>query len=377
MLNRVFVLGAGFSKAAGLPLATELTDEVLRDIRERVGDEYGLIQFAGHIAELHGWLGRSGAMRALNIEEFYNYATVYEERLMMDQHRATVGRFAGETPFAQARDIRTWLQQMDKSLIRVVVEYEQSASPDAVSRFVGQLRPNDVVITFNYDRLLERCLALDGVSWFYGLSASRAQTTSILKMHGSIDWICLARDQNPAQHGLQRLFSKSDVNLERRGVALKRTGEPEYDYELYLVPSDDRLRNLVKKRGMIKFDHQWGLAGLGPLKRPSVVPGLGLVWEHARRALFDADLIVVVGFSFSGYDRLAQIEFARVMAGRDEHGKPPPSVIVIDPALRSATGRPSAQGTALIERIEAVFRPVMPVGMTHEEFDWCSLDKTP
>lgn len=78
---------------------------------------------------------------------------------------------------------------------------------------------------------------------------------------------------------------------------------------------------------------------------------------------------MVVGFSFSQYDRFAQIEFARVAAGRAENGAPAPRVTVIDPMLTSESGN----GNALIQRIEAVFRPVTPVCANHQNFDWNTL----
>jgi hypothetical protein len=107
-------------------------------------------------------------------------------------------------------------------------------------------------------------------------------------------------------------------------------------------------------------EFRWGLAGLGPRKRVSQIPGLGLVWEKARKAIYYADLIVIVGFSFSGFDRLAQIEFARAMAGRFESGEPLPRVVVIDPNADSA----------LMQRINSVFRPVEPIPCCHQEVEW-------
>lgn len=375
--KRVFILGAGFSKAAGFPLATELTDEVLDALRKRVREDHELFKFADHVSQLHRWITRSNTLTPLNIEEFYDYASVYIERLRMEQHCATVGRDAGETPWTHSTDLRTSLSHMDRYLINVILEYEDRAELDVVDRFVACLGSDDALITFNYDRLIERCLSNRGTPWsFWTDENQHTGRIPVLKMHGSLDWICLARDQSPQQHGLIPLYSKKDANRERAESAPIRTGENEYDFELFHIKEDDRLRKLIKIRSLIQYDHYWGLAGLGPLKRPSLVPGLGFVWAHARRVLFNADEIVIVGFSFSGYDRLAQIEFARVMAGRDENSVSPPRIVVIDPALQPVSGDIPPDGQALIARIENVFRPVEPIGKFHEDFDWKSLSET-
>lgn len=372
--KRAFVLGAGFSRPAGFPLATHLTDEVLDSLRQLVGEDYELFDFADHVRRLHKWLTRSEALPALNIEEFYEYATVYAEQLRMEQHRATVGRDAGETPYTHADDLITMLSYMDEHLLEVLLEHENTADLAAIERFASILRPGDTVVTFNYDRLVERCLTKLGVPWSFGMDDDQPGSIRILKMHGSLDWICFARNERRERKNMRRLFAKKDVNRERDGQAqTERSGEDEYDFELFQIRDDEGLRGWIEQRALIQHDHRWGLAGLGPQKRVSLVPGLGVVWEHARQALYHADQIVVVGFSFSPFDRLAQIEFARVAGGRDENGATAPRVTVIDPALISEGGQIPAWGVGLIQRIEAVFRPVTPVGAFHENFDWGTL----
>jgi hypothetical protein len=72
--------------------------------------------------------------------------------------------------------------------------------PELYLEFVRRLELNDLVITFNYDTLLER--ALDAISKPYRLFSTRFKSVSefsgivdnsrdevvILKVHGSIDW---------------------------------------------------------------------------------------------------------------------------------------------------------------------------------------------
>lgn len=367
--KRVFILGAGFSKPAGLPLATELTDDVLNELRKLVGDEYELFKFARHIRELHQWMNQTRGMSPLNIEEFYNYATTYIERLRLDQHLQPVGRDAGETADRQARDIEAWLSYLDEYLLDVLIEYERKADLDPIRRFADVLRPSDAIVTFNYDRLVERALGAQGIEWTLGFNDASSKRIAVLKLHGSMDWICLERDKHHNDPGLELLFTKRDSNRERNPPK-SRTGEVEYDFELLRINNDDRLQGLIKDRHSIQVDHFWGLAGLGPQKRISQVPGLAAPWAKARRAIYEAEVIVIVGFSFSGYDRLAQIEFARVMAGREKQNEPAPRIVVIDPIVAKSNGCMHADGLALMKRIESVFRPAECVGVGHETYDW-------
>jgi abortive infection AbiH-like protein/SIR2-like protein len=372
--KRVFILGAGFSKPAGFPLATGLTNEILELIQKNTGADYELLQFAEYINKLHQWITQSSSLLPLNIEEFYEYATEHAERLRMDQHFTTVGRLYGETPYGYANDLIKMLSYMDDYLLEILMTHENSATLDAVERFARNLRPEDTVITFNYDRLVERCLTQLKRPWSFGLDDNIPDNVRILKMHGSLDWIAFKRHTIFEKSKYQHIFSKTDVNRNNELDSTNQTEEHEYDFELFRI-SDDILQNVINIRSMIQQDFRWGIAGLGPQKKPSKIPGLGVVWENARKSLFHADHIVIVGFSFSQYDRLAQIEFARVAAGRDEKNIPSPQITVIDPSLvPQKNGTLCHEGAALIKRIETVFRPAILQGVKHENFDWATLE---
>jgi hypothetical protein len=60
-----------------------------------------------------------------------------------------------------------------------------SAIPDAYLRFARQLQETDVVISFNWDCLLEAALAQVGRSYSY---AFEGKAVPLAKLHGSVDW---------------------------------------------------------------------------------------------------------------------------------------------------------------------------------------------
>jgi hypothetical protein len=368
--RRMFILGAGFSKPAGFPLATDLTDEVLEKLREIVGPEDEVFDFANNIRQLHKWIKQSQTLPPLSIEEFYDYATTFAERFRLEHHGEKVGRHWGDTAYMKAYEVEAWLSYLDESLLDVLLEHEDSANLEPVQRFVDALQPGDTVVTFNYDRLVERCLNARGLNWSFGLNDWQPGTILVLKMHGSLDWIRYVRNSSQKRPGATRLFSKTDLNRGRDTSARARTGDEEFDLELFHIHDDAHLHHLIQKRDLMPDDFRWGLAGLGPRKRVSLIPGLGIVWDQARQTLYNADLVVIVGFSFSGFDRLAQIEFARVVAGRADKGIPSPRIVVIDPLLNADYDSFSPDAQSLIQRINSVFRPLEPLGKLHEEVDW-------
>ena len=205
--RRVFILGAGFSKPAGFPLATELTDEVLAELRRLVGTDYGLFRLAEHLHQLQQWTQRTQTMRPLNIEEFYEYASIVAERLRCDQHTVEVGRNAGETPFRQADDIETWLKYLDEHLLDVLMRHENTADLESIRRFVSVLRPVDSIVSFNYDRLVERCLG-DEQQWSFGIDPDLIGLP-VLKLHGSFDWVCFGTRSTAENEPLSQAFQQA------------------------------------------------------------------------------------------------------------------------------------------------------------------------
>jgi hypothetical protein len=102
-----------------------------------------------------------------------------------------------------------------------------------------------------------------------------------------------------------------------------------------------------------------GIAGLGAYKEPHKVPGLGHVWAHGMRALYDAERAIVVGFSLSDFDAMAQMQFSHVARKREEE-KRQLHVKVIDPFVNQDSKH----------RFRRVFRHVEFDECAHENVDW-------
>lgn len=208
---RVFILGAGFSKPAKMPLAVELTDSLI-----------ARATMSGEIDEMHEWcnslqkrlryLGQGETAR-INIEEFFHYAQFEAEVWRLKHHLAPVGRNDGQTFWQQAESIETWLSYLLYDLVEEIWEKQQAADLEPIRRWAQFVLPDDVVITFNYDTLAEQALSDCKLPWNHGLPEESQDGVAILKMHGSIDWQLMERQTfNPQFSTL--LFRKQNSNLE-------------------------------------------------------------------------------------------------------------------------------------------------------------------
>ncbi len=91
------------------------------------------------------------------------------------------------------------------------------------------------------------------------------------------------------------------------------------------------------------------------------IPGLGHVWHKTMKKLFEADCAIIVGFSLSEFDAMAQMQFAEVARIRKAEGRPL-NVIVVDPGL--------ATNELAKNRFRRVFHEVEFVPESHDEIDW-------
>jgi hypothetical protein len=189
--SATYILGAGFSAAAGLPLADALWKEVYRRALPMSGRAG---QFRDDLDDYIEFKRRSEGRRLtreeVNFEEFLGFLDV--------EHHLGL------------RGSDTWSEDGNESQVIVKTLIGQiltermpkaNAIPSIYLKFAERLQPWDHVITFNYDILLERACDVVGkryrlVPWRYTAVGEFTTTIdetcfdeiSILKLHGSIDW---------------------------------------------------------------------------------------------------------------------------------------------------------------------------------------------
>ena len=357
--KRVFILGAGFSKQAGMPLATELTSLVLdgTELGELEDLQGWLDDFKQRLAAVVGVSGNADGFKP-NVEQLFDFAAYDEELWRMKQQLCPVPRAHGDTPWNRAESIRTWLGYMEQQLPHVIWDVQQEADPNPVRRFTTCLRRGDVVITFNYDTLVESALSSENHPWNHGLNDKGNGGVTVLKMHGSVDWLLLPRRSEQQLAKFVKLFSKPDVDVEEHGA-----GTPEDELECVLElwrAKDNKACNVVMEEHRTWGNSELGLAGLGRHKPLHTLPGSAPTWSAAFEALKNADKVYVVGFSMSPYDSMTRFHFTAVMRLRSQ---PPDQVVVVDP-----------NADKLKDVLSVVFgRPPELIALAAENVDWQDL----
>lgn len=188
--QRLFFLGAGFSAAAGLPLAQGLLRRTL--------DEIELFQPDSHlhtaVDEYREFVEASGGLPCsvdeVDIEQFAEYL----------DHEHFLGLLGSDTFSEEGNRAQLLLRW---GIGRVIHTATPAEIPQIYLDFAERLRGGDIVATFNYDMVLER--ALDTVGLLYRRVPHRFAAVdqfagtldidrelaevAVLKLHGSIDWL--------------------------------------------------------------------------------------------------------------------------------------------------------------------------------------------
>lgn len=352
--KRVFILGAGFSKPAGMPLATELLPSLAQKLKL---DE--MQQWLDSLGARLAWLSEGQASSFnLNIEQVFHYAHFDAEVHRLRQHFEAVGRGDGPgTSWENAESIMAWLSYLEEDLCEVILEKEDQADLAPITRWAENVHTHDSVLTFNYDTLVERAFTDLEKMWNHGTGREANDEIGLFKLHGSLDWIVAHRSENFG--GLDILFDKENLNRSEQN-----TGNIEDDYRLWRCRTWDQLKRWINDRHIQSvpddaLPRTVGIAGLGTFKQLHQIPGLGPVWAKGMRSLYSADVAVVIGFSMSDFDTMAQMQFAEVSRKRHAEGRALRS-IVIDPCIDDATKN----------RFRRVFRTVMFKEVGHETVDW-------
>ncbi len=229
----LFVVGAGFSRHAGLPLGGELASEVIQKSKD--------IVFKGQRGILYDNILSRDLERFMGYKKDTQGITLSEEGIDLEEFITFLDiehflGFKGSDIYSEEADRS---QQIVKNLIALIIlERQKNISEEQrkpYDDFASRLKPHDFVITFNYDTILEE--SLDRVGVPYRLVSDRYESVSafggsgvlqqdekevvILKVHGSIDWFDIepwnrseafwARQPEPRHRNYHPIFSNLDV----------------------------------------------------------------------------------------------------------------------------------------------------------------------
>ncbi len=315
---RLFVLGAGFSAPAGLPLGVGLLERV----REDLG---GPLRYSGRNSILE--------------QEIEEWATLYPnepidlERVLAYSHRRHHLRLLGPDEYFEhgSRSIVA----SRRAIQRILIQATPSDTPPLYRDFAQRLGPRDVVLTFNYDTLLEQ--ALDDIGKPYTLTPQwwlqtapgefEPKFVDLLKLHGSIDWYDRYYHDAAVRWHAERghdVPNRDPIFGPAPSVPseLLARGRTDVEFGKHILPRVFRVPNHTEHFPM---EERIG-SNIVPFILPPAydkllgnAPILDL-WENLHRTQDSYASIVVIGYSMPPYDSYAYETLGRLFVQYQQGG---------------------------------------------------------
>ncbi|MDF1597093.1 MAG: hypothetical protein P1T08_13515 [Acidimicrobiia bacterium] len=328
----MIVLGAGASRGASTsegklcqpPLNADFFTQLQRIATSKHEDKVAAI--------VKDIVGLFGPNFSLTMEEYF---TQLESMALMSRMAASKDR--NFSP-AEIREKRTRLMAALAAVLEVSTDVSKKASAvcDHHAAIVNRLQPQDTIISFNYDCVADHALRRGGngkwsAKYGYGFSKpgrivghdnwdaadppKKVQgTINLLKLHGSLNW--QLPPANDAETGPIRLKQRL---YEQNGIPKFTIIPPEF------------------------------------IKQIDADPNFEALWRNAERAIRGAEVIALVGFSFTPTDLHVESLFRIALA------KSPLKTLVI--ANPSPTDR---------RRIRSVFARPLERGCVVRQYDYLS-----
>lgn len=169
--NRLFVLGAGFSAAAKIPL----TDKLLKLTMSKFASECpGIYKRVNNYAEI-----------CFSIDKEVDYSKVNFSDLCTFLEYQELREYGGGERWSDAGSREKLALKF--YIAKTIAEHtpRDSDIPEIYLRFAEQLHKNDRILNFNWDCLLEVALKKIGKEYTYSFEENKVK---ICKLHGSVNW---------------------------------------------------------------------------------------------------------------------------------------------------------------------------------------------
>jgi len=303
---RVFILGAGFSKPAGIPLGRDLSSQVLQEARLHGGTKFeaDIEKFLDYDSARRG---KVSTIEDIILEDFLSYLDI--------EH------------FLFLRGSKMWSLEGNKTqllvrnlIFKIIYEAQAKISDKEwklYDAFVRYLSPNDTIISFNYDTILESCFERNHIHFdLYNGPSLPDGRINLLKMHGSIDWFDISY-YNQSVNNFQsnehyRLPDHPIFGVNYSDYFPKKLVDRNYDptselNRIYKIRKLDRYLKLCTDSStapMIISPSYHKLVWLNPLRE---------FWYGLER--FSANGLVFIGFSFPAHDEYLSFPIVYLTTG--------------------------------------------------------------
>jgi len=234
-----FILGAGFSAPAGLPLGVDLMPLVIKEAKEilvRNSDNKTLYDniLEPDLADYVWYKSLCGKLITdysnINFEDFISFLDLEYYLTLTGENWSSEGNRS---------------QILVRNLLARIINNRQIkinvSAQELYDEFVKVLKPRDLIITFNYDTILEDALKRNSIPYRFNgycykeikeddsvILDVECEDVILLKMHGSINW-----------------FSKD--GFEKKREYHQRVGSPQLAvHTIFSNPYHYNLRSIIK-----------------------------------------------------------------------------------------------------------------------------------
>lgn len=260
-INRVFIIGAGVSAHCNYPLTDGLLEHIILEANDK--DKFHIRSFLMHFYP--------------NFNQYYsNYPNIEDFMSQID----TAIEMANDVPASKYQYHVQDASEIEKIVLTNIYRYFYSKLENldenmAIYNFVDCLKPNDVIISFNWDLNIEKILVEKKKKYVYYLDKNRNNDITILKPHGSMNW-----------------FKRDEVNFKKQKKMPLMRDIPNGIIDIF---TQFRQPNIKNKE-------------ITPYIVPPIMmktrdsPELKKVWENAHYAISHSKEINVLGYSLPNYD---------------------------------------------------------------------------
>lgn len=297
MSKKVFLLGAGFSKLAGLPLAKELINFIFQYLR----NSRNVSDIEDYYPEISGFLEKCKEKYPWILEDiellftYLDFALLSNSKEIFKDFNYDLRILRKKLSGVLVRAFRD--AHYDFSIRKGEVTKEQIEADQIYWKFCKNLSKDDTVITFNYDLIVEKGLWLQNKWTFldgYGFNKNiedfeddfkkypyekpKNSLVKVYKLHGSLGWIY---DESNEQIILGEM---SDYFSDYTGFYCER--------DLYTETARwDEGTTFIEPSYIKLFD------------RPIILD----IWKKAFEEIQQSDELIIIGYSLPALDSAARI----------------------------------------------------------------------
>lgn len=323
--KRVVVLGAGASRGASTsegklcqpPLNADFFTQLQRIVNPKHAAKVGSV--VGDIVSLFG----------------PNFSLTMEEYFTQLESMATMSRIApSKDRTFSPKEIRDKRDRLMAALAAVLEESTDVSRRDSEvcthhARIVSRLQPQDTIITFNYDCVIDHALRRTGTGKWSARYGYCFPTPS--RVEGHEHW---SAEDSP-------IGSNKTVNL------LKLHGSLNWQ----LPTGEDAGRQTIKLKQRLYEQHGTPRFTIIPpefVKNIDADPNFEMLWRNAERAIRGAEVVALVGFSFTPTDLHVESLFRIALAKSNLK-----TLVIANPSqadrrrIRSVFARPLEQGSVV------------------------------